>query len=83
MSSLAFDDADAFNRFQRGKVLTDDVVFARQPLEDLPQAGKFVALDFRPRGQAFGCERREKLLARRVDFVRQVEFINQLVNELL
>lgn len=76
ISRLPFDDADAFNRVQKEDVLPDDVVFVKQPLEDLPQRAELVALDFCQRGQAFGHERREKRLARRVDFVRQVEFMD-------
>jgi len=33
---LPFDDADTFNRVQKEDVLSDDMVFVKQPLEDLP-----------------------------------------------
>lgn len=43
---LPFNDADTFNRVQKEDVLPDDLVFVKQPLEDLPQGRKLVALNF-------------------------------------
>lgn len=41
---LPFDDADTFNRVQKEDFLPDDMVFVKQPLEDLPQGQKLVPL---------------------------------------
>jgi hypothetical protein len=59
-SSLAFYDADAFNRIEEENVLPDYMIAVEEPFKDFSQRGQPVAFYLIERGQRFSHQRLEE-----------------------